>query len=261
MTKEIVVKKDSLTSSLEERGMDKRQFRVIKEILYPNVQKDETLLMAIDYCKTRNFDIMKRTIQIVPIWDSKTKSMKDTIWPSIAEVRITATRTGQYAGRSEAEFGEEIIENLAGIEAIYPRWCKVTVYRIVKGEKCTFTAKLFWKQEYKTAKNDTAAPNAMWSKRSYSQLEKCTEAAALRMAFPEEIGNDYIAEEAFNANDEILNVTPKSKTAAAHVLLPENPPAEIEEAFNIPASKVETSNLTDEEKQSIVQQEMFGNEN
>jgi phage recombination protein Bet len=222
-----ITKKDPLQASLEVRGMDIRQFRVIKEILYPNVQKDETLLMAIDYCKSRNLDIMKRTIQIVPIWDSKAKCMKDTIWPSISEIRITATRTGQYAGRSEAEFGDDITETLDNVEVSYPKWCKVTVYRNVKGEKCAFTAKLFWKQEYKTAKNDTKAPNSMWAKRSYSQLEKCVEAAALRMAFPEEVGNDYIAEEAFDANEGMLNITPKSKTAQAHAI----PPA-LEKSFN-----------------------------
>lgn len=221
-----IIKKDPLQVSLEVRNMDVRQFRVIKEILYPNVQKDETLLMAIDYCRARNLDIMKRTIQIVPIWDSKAKCMKDTIWPSIAEIRITATRTGKYAGRSEAEFGEEVTESLGGIETTYPKWCKISVYRFVNGEKCEFSAKLFWKETYKTAKNDTLAPNSMWAKRSYAQFEKCTEAAALRAAFPEETGNDYIAEEAFDANEGLVNVTPKSKTTAAHT-----PPAGIEKSF------------------------------
>lgn len=240
MQTEIQTKKDPLQASLEVRGIDMRQFRVIKEILYPNVQKDETLLMAIDYCKARKLDIMKRTIQIVPIWDSKSKSMKDTIWPSISEVRITATRTGQYAGRSEAEFGEEVTENLSGAEITYPKWCKITVYRMVGGEKCAFTSKLFWKQEYKTAKNDTTAPNSMWAKRSYSQLEKCAEAAALRMAFPEEIGNDYIAEEAFDANDAMVNVTP-SKTANAHQV-----PAMLEKSFNVIDLKATEVNKTED---------------
>jgi len=210
MTNEVTIKKDSLEASLELRGVDKRQFRVIKEVLYPNVQKDETLLMALDYCKARKLDIFKRSIQIVPIWNSKTKQMEDTIWPSISEIRTTATRTGQYAGCSEGEFGDEIIENLNGTETKYPKWCKVIVYRIVAGSKCEFSAKLFWKEAYKTAKNDTTAPNSMWLKRAYAQLEKCAEAAALRKAFPEEIGNDFIAEEAFGVND-IQDITPKQQ--------------------------------------------------
>ena len=209
-------KKDPLQASLEARGMDMRQFRIIKDVLYPNVQKEETLLMALDYCKARKLDIFKRAIQIVPIWDKNKKCLVDTIWPSISEVRTTATRTGKYAGISEAEFGEDITEKLDEVEVTYPKWCKITVSRLVDGQKCAFSAKLFWKQEYKTAKSDTIAPNSMWAKRTYAQLEKCTEAAALRKAFPEEIGNDYIGEEAFDASDSMQNVTSKSKTANAH---------------------------------------------
>jgi hypothetical protein len=35
----------------------------------------------------------------------------------------------------------------------------------------------------------------MWRRRTRGQLDKCAEAAALRAAFPEELGNDYSAEE------------------------------------------------------------------
>jgi hypothetical protein len=35
----------------------------------------------------------------------------------------------------------------------------------------------------------------MWCRRPFGQIEKCAEAAALRRAFPEEIGNEYTAEE------------------------------------------------------------------
>lgn len=209
------ISKKSVTDirdSLKSRNIDERQFRVIKEILYPNV-KDETLLMAIDYCKARNLDIMKRTIQIVPIWSKEKNSTIDTIWPSIAEIRITATRTGQYAGRSEAEYGSETTAKLGKVEVTYPESCKVTVYRLVKGEPRPFTAKLFWKQEYKKL-NDYVTPNTMWATRSYGQLEKCTEAAALRMAFPEEVGNDHIAEEAYDINQGLVNTqNQQSKTA------------------------------------------------
>ena len=38
-------------------------------------------------------------------------------------------------------------------------------------------------------------PNHVWERRPDGQLEKCAEAAALRRAFPEELGNEYTAEE------------------------------------------------------------------
>lgn len=211
-----VEKKIEIEPLLEKRGVSLDSFRVIKQVLYPNVKNDATLLMAIDYCKARNLDIMKRSIQIVPIWDSGKKQMVDTIWPSITEIRTTATRTGQYAGKSEAEFGPEVSEKIGADEVIYPKWCKIIVYRLLAGQKCEFAAKLFWKEAYKKGK-DEVTPNSMWKQRPYAQLEKCVEAAALRSAFPEEIGNEFIAEEAFM---ETKDITPKSKTAAAHAAPP-----------------------------------------
>lgn len=225
----LVTKKDPLLASLDARNVGIREFRIIKDILYPKVQKDETLLMAIDYCQSRKLDIMKKPIQIVSIYDSETKLHKDTIWTSIAEIRITATRTGKYAGRTEAEFGEEVTENLGGARITYPKWCKITVFRLVENQKCSFSAKIFWKETYKTVKYDSPIPNSMWVKRAYGQLEKCCEAAALRSAFPEEFGNDYIAEEAFDVNEGLANVTSKSKTASAHTLS-----SVIEENFTLP---------------------------
>lgn len=193
----------------------------MKEILYPDVQDDKVLLMAFDYCKARKLDIMKRPIQIVPVWDSKAKMYKSTIWPSISEIRTTASRTGQYAGKSEAIFGEEITEKIGEQEVKYPLWCKITVYKVVAGIKCDFTAKLLWKEYFKTKKG--GSPNQMWSTRPYAQLEKCTEAAALRSAFPEEIGNDYIGEEAFIKNNDEESKTSQVKEDVELTFDNENP--------------------------------------
>jgi hypothetical protein len=73
------------------------------------------------------------------------------------------------------------------------------------------------------------------------------------MAFPEEIGNDFIAEEAFDASDNMLNITPKSKTAAAHEVFAEK----LEANFSAPVSKQEpeAQPLTEEEKKAIVIEE------
>lgn len=202
-------KKSSFELSLEKRNTSREDFRIIKEVLYPHVTNENTLLMAIDYCNARKLDIMKRLIQIVPIWDSKKKCMVDTIWSSIAEIRTTATRTGQYAGKSEASFGDDITENICGVNVTYPKWCRIKVYRMLNGEKCEFISKLFWKETFKSTKD--GGPNSTWATKPYFQLEKCTEAAALRSAFPEEVGSDYIAEEAFiSGQEEPRNVTPSS---------------------------------------------------
>ena len=62
--------------------------------------------MAVDYCKRRNLDPFKRPVHIVPMWSTVQKKMVETIWPGIAEIRTTAMRTGEYAGRDRSIFGE-----------------------------------------------------------------------------------------------------------------------------------------------------------
>jgi hypothetical protein len=58
-----------------------------------------------------------------------------------------------------------------------------------------FTAKEYWVENYATAGRDTTYPNAMWKRRPRGQLSKCSEAQALRMAFPEFVGAAETAEE------------------------------------------------------------------
>jgi len=68
----------------------------------------------------------------------------------------------------------------------------------------------------------------MWAKRPRGQLEKCAEAAALRRAFPEEIGNEYAAEEvegqAFNGGRDSLPT--QSPNLAARLAAPTTAPTE-----------------------------------
>jgi hypothetical protein len=121
-----------------------------------------------------------------------------------------------------------IEEDLGGAVIRYPEWAQCTVYRLVAGQKVAFVGpKTFWIETYATKKRDTKAPNAMWAKRPRGQLEKCAEAAALRRAFPEEIGNEYAAEEvegqAFAARD----VTPREgPNLAARLAAPSEPVTE-----------------------------------
>jgi phage recombination protein Bet len=115
---------------------------------------------------------------------------RDVLMPGIADYRVKATRSGEYVGKSEPIFGPMVEYELSGQKISVPEWCKVTVRRLVKGIVAEFPAIEYWIENYATGGHDTAAPNAMWSRRSRGQLAKCTEAQALRMGFPEfAIGN------------------------------------------------------------------------
>ncbi len=188
-------------------GVDKAGWKALTEAIFPTAKSTDSIVMALSYCRARNLDPFKRPVHIVPMWDSKKNAYVETIWPGIAELRTTAFRTGQYAGCDETEFGPMVERTFKGIvgrgdkrhEAVvtvrFPEWARVTVYRDLNGQRCKYVGpKVLWLESYATIGN-TDVPNEMWSERPEGQLEKCAEAAALRKAFPEEIGNMLTAEE------------------------------------------------------------------
>lgn len=185
MTSIAPIKKDSSIPALamsEAELMD-----VLRNSLYPGAQ-DSSIRMVISYCKASGLDPMRKPVHIVPMWDSKSGGMRDVIMPGIVSYRSDAAKSGQYAGVSIAEFGPDITETIGGIEITYPQWCRVIVKRqLANGNIAEFAATERWKENYavRGGKERSIAPNAMWQKRPYAQLEKCAESQALRKAFPE----------------------------------------------------------------------------
>lgn len=216
--------------AVEERfGVDQGAWRVLTDAVFPAAERPESIIMALAYCRARNLDIFKKPVQIVPIYDRKRGGMVDTVWPGIAELRTTAMRTGSFAGFDDTEYGPMIEENLGGATVRYPEWAQCTVYRLIAGQKVAFIGpKTFWIETYATAKRESKAPNSMWAKRPRGQLEKCAEAAALRRAFPEEIGNEYAAEEvegqAFGGVRDVT--TRQAPNLAARLSAPSDAPRE-----------------------------------
>jgi phage recombination protein Bet len=194
--------------ALQERfGVDASGWKALVEAVYPLAKTPDSVAMALSYCKARKLDPFKKPVHIVPMWDSKIGGYVETIWPGISEVRTTAFRTGQYAGCDEAEFGPMMSKSFTGkvkrkegyveqsVEVEFPEWCRMTVYRVLGDRVCKFVGpKVKWLESYATIGN-TDLPNDMWQSRPEGQIEKCAEAAALRKAFPEELGNELTAEE------------------------------------------------------------------
>ncbi len=204
------------------RQVDAPLWNALKSIY--DSPSDEMMGLVIDYCKARKMDPIKKPVHIVPVWSSRKKMMVETIWPAISEVRTTAMRTGEYAGRDETKFGEWRTDTIGDVEMQFPEWAQVTVYRIIKGVRCAFVGpKVYWLEsyanlgKYKGGERDgqtNYTPNAMWQKRQSGQLEKVCEAAALRAAFPEEVGGQPTADEAGHFTD-IETVQQESPRAGA----------------------------------------------
>lgn len=186
---------------------DANTFRVLQETLYPG-STDQEVSMILGYCKARKIDPILKPVHLVPMsvkTDKKDKEgkyvyeRKNVIMPGIGLYRIDASRSGQYAGVSEPEFGEEVTKEFGDKSkrrVTFPKWCKITVKKIIAdGSIAEFTAKEFWLENYASKSKFDDTPNDMWDKRAYGQLAKCAEAQALRKAFPDVVGNEYTKEE------------------------------------------------------------------
>lgn len=183
--------------ALEERfGVGQAEWRALVDAIFPLAKEAESIILALSYCRARKLDPFKRVVHIVPMWNAALGRMVETVWPGIGELRTTAFRTRQYAGRDNAEFGPTLTRQVGNATIEFPEWCQVTAYRILSGQRYPFPGpRVYWMESYATTKKDDATPNSMWRKRPFGQLDKCAEAAALRAAFPEEIGNDYTSDE------------------------------------------------------------------
>lgn len=159
---------------------------VLQSSLYPGVST-ASVQLVLAYCHAAKLDPMQKPVHIVPMWDSKAGAMRDVVLPGVNLYRIQASRTGEFVGMSEPDFGPDVDAHLGGVSITYPSWCRVTVKRNVRGVVAEFTALEYWIENYaaKGGKEKSVAPNAMWSKRPRGQLAKCASAQALRVAFPE----------------------------------------------------------------------------
>ncbi|MEJ7685664.1 MAG: phage recombination protein Bet [Variovorax sp.] len=160
---------------------------VLTSSLYPGAAR-QSVKMVLGYCRAAGLDPMQKPVHIVPMWNSKEGRMVDVVMPGVGLYRTQASRTGQFAGQTEPEFGPMLTEKIGGAEITFPEWARVTVKkRTQSGQVDEFVAVEYWMENYavKGGKEKSVAPNAMWTKRPRGQIAKCAAAQALRLAFPE----------------------------------------------------------------------------
>ncbi len=216
-TTALVPLQTKLPEAGEARGITPEAWHVLKTTLYRG-SSDEMICTVIDYCKARGLDPIKKPFHIVTTWDAKEKREIESIWPSIGETRITAMRTGEYAGLSDIEHGPLRTAKVGKTDITFPEWAQCSVYRIIQGQKCEFSGpKVYWLEEY-AQKGADPTPNRMWARRPYGQLNKCAEAAALRAAFPEENSiptAEEMAGQTINGHAEDITLTAPAKDGNA----------------------------------------------
>lgn len=128
-----------------------------------------------------------------------------TFQTGIDGYRVIAERSGEYAGSDEPMYrylgSERIAQREREGRSAPPALilsATVTVYRIVQNQKVGFTAIAYW-DEYAQYNSDGSL-SEFWRRMPHGQLAKCSEALALRKAFPTDLSGIYTHEEMQQAN-------------------------------------------------------------
>jgi phage recombination protein Bet len=160
------------------------------ELLKRTICKDSTndeFELFIEVAKRSGLNPFARQIHAVK------RAGKMVIQTGIDGYRLIADRTGKYAGSDDPIFDDEKKPNKA----------TVTVYKLVEGTRCAFTASARW-EEYHPGDSQGFA----WKKMPCVMLGKCAESLALRKAFPAELSGLYTNEEMEQAGSGVFPEQP-----------------------------------------------------
>lgn len=182
-----------ITGIEKANGMTREQVELIKASVARGAS-DLELKLFLYQCQRTGLDPLSRQIHFVKRGD------QGTIQTGIDGYRVMAERTRECAGIDDAKF-----EYVEGDPAKYPLLATVTVYRLVQGQKCSFTATARWSEYFPSNEKQ----QFFWKKMPCGQLAKCAEALALRKAFPAELSGVYTHEEMQQAGPEVIQVGAK----------------------------------------------------
>lgn len=151
-------------------------------------------------CQRRRLDPFTRQIYLIGRWDNQRKRKVYRSQTSIDGFRLIARRAADEAKES-IEYDDTLWCGPDGrwvdvwLENEPPAACKVVVLR--DGKRFPSTARF---ASY-VQTNSNGEMVGLWRKMPDGQIAKCTEALALRKAFPEELGGIYAEEEMAQADN------------------------------------------------------------
>ena len=194
------------------------QSQLISSTIAPGCSNDELRLFAYA-CQRTGLDPFSRQIYAIR------RAGKMTIQAGIDGLRSIAERTGQLDGSSSYWCGEDGVWTDVWLSSKPPAAAKTIIYR--KGCAHPFTA---------TARfADFNAGQGLWSKMPSVMIAKCSEAQALRRAFPADLSGVYSTDEMDQA------VEPVTVTAAPSApALPAKGDAKIFQAGKVAIAKADS---------------------
>lgn len=204
-------------------GFTNEQVSLIKSMIARDASDDE-LKFFLYTAQKRGLDPLAKQLYFQKRKNNKSGKYDLTFITSIDGYRLIADRTAKYAGSDDPIFDDETS----------PSKATVTVWKIVQGIRCPFTATARWDQYY-----PGDSQGFMWRKMPHLMLGKCAEALALRKAFPEELSGVYIKEEMEQAGPTVDH-RDESETVYATVA---TPPDEVVAQRNTVAPQKRTASI------------------
>lgn len=166
-------------SAIIKHGFSQAQVELIKATIMSGktTPTDNDLALFGLVCQRTGLDPFSKQIYAIE------RAGKWTFQLGIDGLRAIAERSGSYAGSDEPLFDEGLTQyecEAQGRKA--PSVCKVTVWRIIQGQRCAFVGVTKF-SEYVQSYN--GKPSGLWEKMPYAMLAKTAESQALRKAFPQ----------------------------------------------------------------------------
>lgn len=197
-----------MTQALQTTRFSPEQLKLITDTVARGATPDE-LKLFLYRCQSMGFDPLKSgQIHFV-----KYGTGPGTIVVGIDGLRTRAARSGKLNGIKRGTVRDEKGQAIGG-------WAEV--YRTDWAHPARSEVAL---DEYSTGKGP-------WAKMPTTMIQKVAESAALRMAFPDDLGDLYTNDEMDQAREQARNALPK--------IVPEQPSSEdgfVDESYRIPFGK------------------------
>ena len=222
------------------------QVQLISSTIAPGCSNDELRLFAYA-CQRTGLDPFSKQIYAIK------RGGKMTIQAGIDGLRAIAERTGQLDGSHTEWCGEEGDWRDVWLASKPPAAAKTTIWR--KGSQHPFVGVARFA--------DYNAGQGLWSKMPAAMIAKCSEALALRKAFPADMSGVYTTDEMQQADAEPVTVTAaalpakdtsKTFTAGAAAIAKAKSLQDLEELQPRMAKRLEDGDLTQEQHDKLLQQ-------
>lgn len=212
--------------------------------IVPSGTPPEQIALFAETSRRHGLDPFKKQIYLVGYGG------KYSVIVGIDGMRSKAARTGLYAGRDDAKFDLSSSGNFKTASELIahnrlPQTCTVTVYKAIAGMRCPFTKTVAFAEYCPSNKS------GKWASMPLNMIEKCAEAAALRVAFSEDVSGMHIEEEIAAMQDVTIQAKDTVQDEKHRVELNRDACKTILYRLNIPDNEYELLRLEVEDAQTI----------